>query len=86
MALKESFSSDTNDSLEHIADRLYVLAQALIYGEGDIRDHLHNLGGEAHEIYLELDDLVAFEKMRKNAIEEEMEKFEKGFAYVHKAK
>lgn len=70
-------------SLTHLADRLFVLAQALQHGE-EVPDHYERVGAEAEQIFMELDDILAFEEMRREQRAEEIKKFEQGFAYVAK--
>lgn len=69
------------DSLSH---RLYCVSQAAMHGDDWHKDHSTHIGEELNSIWHLVDGIVSTEKDRLSHIEEEMRKFQMGFAYKPK--
>lgn len=67
--------------LEALAHRLYCVWQAAAYGSDERADHFEHIGEELCAIYDALDKFITEEYENLDYIEEEMRKFEQGFAY-----
>lgn len=72
------------DDLERLSDRLYVVCQALLYGDGTDRLHHHRLANEASEVWCDFEMILEKERERQEFVTEEMKKFEQGFSYAGK--
>lgn len=70
------------DELLRLNDRLYCAWQALLNGDDCIVDHNCKVGNELYQIWNKLDDILEEELANQHYVEEEMKKFEQGFAYV----
>lgn len=73
---------ESYDELLRLNDRLYCAWQALLNGDDAILDHNCKVGNELYQIWNKLDDILEDERDNRLYVEEEMKKFEQGFAYV----
>jgi hypothetical protein len=69
------------DELVNLSDRIYCAWQCALHGDDMMIDHGKKLGGEMYRIWHELENIIVGEEVRLQHIEEEMKKFEQGFAY-----
>lgn len=67
--------------LEALRHRLYCVWQTATYGDDSLPDHFEHVGEELGAIWDVLDTVIYDEKERLRYVEEEMRKFEEGFAY-----
>lgn len=72
------------DDLEKISNRLYVVWQALRYGDDAMNGHCLKIAQELGEILSAIENINENENVHQKHIDIKMKKFEQGFAYGRK--
>ncbi len=75
------YTPDHIQELIDIKDRLYCVWQCAWKGDPMMVDHSEMMGRELYKMWNLLCDIIDSERSRLLYIEEEMKKFEQGFAY-----
>ena len=71
----------TFDELVNLSNRLYCAWQCALNGDALMVDHERIIGAELYEIWSLMVDVLDNERECLRSVEEEMRKFQQGFAY-----
>lgn len=74
-------NSSTYDDLKKLSNRLYCCWQSALHGDEMMLDHITKIGDELSEIWNVLENILEYEEDVRSYVNEEMKKFEQGFAY-----